>query len=94
MLIRIFSYIYNLKCTIIYRYSTRCIYSYTINSLRKFVNLPKSKNEINLNLEQYRAMDEGMNIGVNYVPEIPPSIDTKDDLITVENIIREDNAKN
>ena len=69
------------------------IYSYTKNSLTKFVNLPKSENEINMKLEQYRAMDEGMNIGVTYVPEIPPSIDTKDDLITVESIIRDDDEK-
>ena len=57
------------------------IYSYSAKSLLNFVNLPKSKNEISLNLEQYRAMDAGMSIGVVYVPEIPPSIDTKDDLI-------------
>ncbi len=64
------------------------IYSYTVESLKKFVVLPKSKNEISLNLEQYRAMDAGMSIGVIYIPEIPPSIDTKEDLITVESIIR------
>jgi len=67
------------------------IYSYLVESLKKFVGLKKSKNEINLNLEQYRAMDAGMSIGISYVPEIPPSIDTKEDLITVESIIRANN---
>ena len=38
------------------------IYSYTKKSLDNFVNLPKSKNEITLNLEQYRAMDSGITI--------------------------------
>ena len=70
------------------------IYSYSIDTLKKFVALPKSKNEISLNLEQYRAMDAGMSIGVVFVPEIPPSIDTKEDLITVENIIRANYEKN
>jgi len=70
------------------------IYSYSVESLKKFVRLSKSKNEISLNLEQYRAMDDGMSIGVMYVPEIPISVDTKEDLISVENIIRANNEKN
>ncbi len=70
------------------------IYSYSIDSLIKFVNLPYSKNEISLNLEQYRAMDAGLSIGATYVSEIPPSIDTKEDLINVENIIRASYEKN
>ena len=70
------------------------IYSYTKSSLTKFVNLPKSKNETTLNLEQYRAMDAGISIGVNYVVDIPLSVDTKEDLTTVESIIKEFNEKN
>ena len=70
------------------------IYSYTKNSLTKFVKLPRSKNEIELNLEQYRAMDAGMNIGITFEPNIPISIDTKEDLITAESIIRENYEKN
>ena len=70
------------------------IYSYTVYSLEKFVSLPKSNNEITLNLEQYRAIDAGLSIGITYVPEIPPSVDTKEDLINVESIIRENNEKN
>lgn len=70
------------------------IYSYSINSLLKFVSLPKSKREISLNLEQCRAMDAGLSVGVKYIPDIAPSIDTKEDLITVENIIREKYEKN
>ncbi len=70
------------------------IYSYSYTSLQKFVNLPKSKNEISLKLEQYRAMDAEMSIGVVYVSNIPQSVDTKEDLISIENIIRENNEKN
>ena len=70
------------------------IYSYSVDLLKRFINLPKSANEMKLNLEQYRAMDAGIKIGVVHVPEIPPSIDTKEDLITVESIIKEKNEKN
>ncbi len=69
------------------------IYSYTVDIIKKFVNLPKSKNELSLNLEQYRAMDANMSIGVSYIPNIPLSIDTKEDLITAESIIRENYEK-
>jgi len=62
--------------------------------LTKFVELPRSKNEIELNLEQYRAMDAGMTIGITFEPNIPISIDTKEDLITAESIIRAGYEKN
>ena len=39
-------------------------------------------------LEQWRALDAKMTIGVNYVDNVPISVDTKEDLIHVENIIR------
>ena len=67
------------------------IYSYTINSIKDFVKLPTSKNEKLLTLEQYRAMDAGIGIGVTLVNNIPPSIDTKEDLNLIETIIRENN---
>ena len=67
------------------------IYSYTPNSINTFVNLPKSKNEIDLSLEQMRAMDSNIPIGVMYVPEVPISVDTKEDLINIETNIREKN---
>ena len=67
------------------------IYSYTINSIKDFVKLPTSKNEKLLKLEQYRAMDAGIGIGVTLENNIPPSIDTKEDLNLIETIIRENN---
>ena len=70
------------------------IYSYLTSSLLNFVNLPRSKNEISLNLEQYRAMDAGISIGIVYEKNIPLSIDTKEDLIKAESIIRQKNEKN
>ena len=69
------------------------IYSYTPDSINTFINLPKSKNEIDLSLEQMRAMDSNIPIGVTYVPEVPLSVDTKEDLINIETNIREHNDK-
>ena len=69
------------------------IYSYTPDSINKFVNLPKSANELDLSLEQMRAMDSNIPIGVTYVPEVPISVDTKEDLINIETNIREHNDK-
>ena len=69
------------------------IYSYTPVSINTFINLPKSKNEIDLSLEQMRAMDSNIPIGVMYVPEVPMSVDTKEDLINIETNIIEHNDK-
>ena len=69
------------------------IYSYTPDSINTFINLPKSKNEIDLSLEQMRAMDSNIPIGVTFVPEVPMSVDTKEDLINIETNIREHNDK-
>ena len=69
------------------------IYSYTPDSINTFINLPKSKNEIDLSLEQMRAMDSNIPIGVTYVPEVPISVDTKEDLINIETNIRKQNDK-
>ena len=69
------------------------IYSFTKSSLSKFVKLPKSNNETNFNLEQLRAIDSNIEIGITLVNDIPISIDTKEDLIIAENIIRSGNEK-
>jgi len=64
------------------------IYSFSYDSLKKFVSLPPSVNEQDLKLEQFRAIDAKMTIGVSYVKDVPISVDTKEDLIHVENIIK------
>ena len=64
------------------------IYSFRYETLRKFISLPPSINEIDRKLEQWRALDAKMTIGVSYVKNVPISVDTKEDLIQVENIIK------
>ena len=66
------------------------IYSFSFNSLKKFVQLEQSSNELHHNLEQLRALDGKMSIGASYVDNIPLSVDTEDDLIKVESIIKGD----
>ena len=64
------------------------IYSFRYETLKKFISIPPSKNEIKRKLEQLRALDAGMTIGVSYVKDVPISVDTKKDLLKVENIIK------
>mgnify|MGYP001450810645 CR=1 FL=1 len=64
------------------------IYSFRYETLKKFVSIPPSKNEIKRKLEQLRALDAKMTIGVSYVRNVPISVDTKKDLLKVEKIIK------
>ena len=64
------------------------IYSFKPIALRKFVSLPPSKNEIDKKLEQLRALDAGINIGITYVEKVPISVDTQEDLMLIENILK------
>ena len=63
------------------------IYSFKPIALKKFVSLPTSKNEIDRKLEQLRALDAGINIGITYIENVPISVDTLEDLKLIENIL-------
>ena len=52
------------------------IYSFKPSVLKKFISLPPSKNEIDRKLEQLRALDAGIKIGITYVENVPISVDT------------------
>jgi 3-deoxy-manno-octulosonate cytidylyltransferase (CMP-KDO synthetase) len=57
------------------------IYGFRSAGLRKFVNLPQSPLEKREKLEQLRAVENGMTIGIAVVDQDPPiSVDTADDL--------------
>ena len=70
------------------------IYSFKPIALRNFVSLPASKNEIDRKLEQLRAIDAGIKIGITYVENVPISVDTIEDLMFIENIIQNKNERN
>ena len=61
------------------------IYAFTNIALTKYVNLARSKLEIERNLEQMRAMDNSMNIKVGLSNSIPLGVDTELDLKEVAN---------
>ena len=56
------------------------LYIYSPISLKKFVNLSQTDNEIDRSLEQMRAIDNGINIKVVKLKSNPPSVDTLEDL--------------
>ena len=64
------------------------IYSFRPSVLKKFISLPPSENEISRKLEQLRALDAGIKIGITYVENVPISVDTFEDLMLIENILK------
>ena len=64
------------------------LYIYSHDSLKKFIKLSQSENEIKRKLEQMRAMDNNMKIKLVKVKEIPPSVDTLDDLKKIRLLFR------
>ena len=65
------------------------MYSFRINSLKKFVDLKPSENELFHKLEQWRALDSNMTIGTKYIDESYFGVDTEEDLLKAENIIKD-----
>jgi 3-deoxy-manno-octulosonate cytidylyltransferase (CMP-KDO synthetase) len=64
------------------------LYAYRRAALERFVNLPPSPNEKRENLEQLRAMDDGMRIDVTVVDSVPLGVDTPEDLETARAMLR------
>ena len=63
------------------------IYGFTNKALIKYVNLKRSKLELERNLEQMRAFENNMKIHVGLVNSIPLSVDTKEDLQEIKKIM-------
>ncbi len=59
------------------------IYGFQADALEKFVKLPQSPLEKRENLEQLRALENGMTIDVAIVDDFPQSVDTPEDLVKV-----------
>jgi len=59
------------------------IYGYNADALEKFVKLEQSPLELRENLEQLRALENDMSIGVALVNDSPKSVDTAEDLASV-----------
>ena len=63
------------------------IYCYSIETLKKFVKLNQSKNEIENRLEQLRALDNNIEINVALASSSPIGVDTKEDYLALKKIM-------
>jgi len=63
------------------------IYCYSAETLKKFVKLNQSKNEIENRLEQLRALDNNIAINVALANSSPIGVDTKEDYLALKKIM-------
>ena len=63
------------------------IYAFTNKALMRYVNLKRSKLELDRKLEQLRALENNMTIEAGYINSYPLSIDTEQDLIKIKNLM-------
>ena len=64
------------------------IYCYQNKILKKIISLNQSSNEIKNNLEQFRALDNNININVALAKKTPIGIDTKEDYLAIKKIMK------
>ena len=63
------------------------IYCYSSETLKKFVKLNQSKNEIENRLEQLRALDNNIEINVALANSSPIGVDTEEDYLALKKIM-------
>ena len=63
------------------------IYCYSTETLKKFVELNQSKNEIKNRLEQLRALDNNIKINVALASSAPIGVDTEEDYLALKKIM-------
>jgi 3-deoxy-manno-octulosonate cytidylyltransferase (CMP-KDO synthetase) len=63
------------------------IYCYSTETLKKFVELNQSKNEIENRLEQLRALDNNIEINVALANSSPIGVDTEEDFLALKKIM-------
>jgi 3-deoxy-manno-octulosonate cytidylyltransferase (CMP-KDO synthetase) len=63
------------------------IYCYKFETLKKFISLRQSQNEIKNKLEQFRALDNNIEINVALAKTSPIGVDTEEDLVAIKKIM-------
>ena len=63
------------------------IYCYSAETLKKFVKMSQSKNEIKNRLEQLRALDNNIKINVAFAKSSPIGVDTEEDYMALKKIM-------
>ena len=63
------------------------IYCYKLETLKNFISLKQSQNEIKNKLEQLRALDNNIKINVSLAKESSIGIDTEEDFMAIKKIM-------
>ena len=63
------------------------IYCFKIKTLKKFISLNQSQNEIKNRLEQLRAIDNNIKINVALAKSSPIGVDTQEDFVAIKKIM-------
>ena len=63
------------------------IYCYNVETLKRFISLKQSQNEIENRLEQLRALDNNINVNVALAKSSPIGVDTKEDFMAIKKIM-------
>ena len=63
------------------------IYIYRVTTLKKFIGLKQSPNEISLKLEQLRALYNNIKIDVVFANSIPVGVDTNEDFLEIKKLM-------
>ena len=63
------------------------IYCYQKETLKNFVSLNQSINEVKNSLEQFRAIDNGIKINVALAKSSPIGVDTKEDFVAIKKLM-------
>jgi 3-deoxy-manno-octulosonate cytidylyltransferase (CMP-KDO synthetase) len=63
------------------------IYCYNKETLKNFVSFDQSLNEVRNNLEQLRALDNGIKINVALAKSSPIGVDTEEDFVAIKKIM-------
>ncbi|MBJ65435.1 MAG: 3-deoxy-manno-octulosonate cytidylyltransferase [Rhodobiaceae bacterium] len=71
-----------------YLYHHIGIYGYKRESLKRFVELKQTKEELKRKLEQMRALENGMTIVMDLISKLPISVDTEEDLELAREVIK------
>ena len=71
----------------LYVYHHIGIYIYNISTLKKFVKLKQTENEVSQNLEQLRAIENNITIDVIYAKSAPIGVDTEEDYLEIKKLM-------
>ena len=64
------------------------VYCYDVHTLKRFISLRQSQNELENKLEQLRALDNNLSINVALANRSPIGVDTEEDFLAIKKIMK------